>query len=566
MAIQPSTKLKLIKCPLELDNKNQLTFTNSQEQFNYFNSLPNIEVEEISYIRKDSLLYFDAHIDSLLEYNYCMYQNENYTNKWFYAFLGNMRYIADETTEIQLITDVFQTWQFDILWKKSFVEREMISKDEDIIGKNRINEGLETGEYFIKKSYNINELNHYYVIAYVGESIKVNDLESISTPQRGYNYNGVYSSVCFIVCNENGFNYLMSLMPNSDNSNNILTIFTVPKLAFTIPETSPSWSTNGYYVINEDIYSTPFYKELDPLTLNSDFEGYVPRNKKLLQYPFTYIGFNPVKGDRKIFRFEDFYNNTPYFEIESEINPNPNICVIPHNYKKFEDYETNKCVEETCSLGGFPTISYKTDTFNTWLAQNQDIMSITMQQQSTNYQQQTIQNGLNLAQLGLNTVYNSMNNSSVSNARKDTIQGIISAANLGVNQGFSEKNYELNVNMLMAQVEKQKMLPDTATLSANATILGYGLLNDAIFTHYSISREFAEKIDDYFSMYGYKTNTLKIPNLNNRSNWNYVKLTQANIIGNIPQEDMESIKNIFESGVTLWHNANTFLDYSQDNK
>lgn len=566
MAIQPSTKLKLIKCPLELDNKNQLTFTNSQEQFNYFNSLPNIEVEEISYIRKDSLLYFDAHIDSLLEYNYCMYQNENYTNKWFYAFLGNMRYIADETTEIQLITDVFQTWQFDILWKKSFVEREMISKDEDIIGKNRINEGLETGEYFIKKSYNITELNHYYVIAYVGESIKVNDLESISTPQRGYNYNGVYSSVCFIVCNENGFNYLMNLMKNYDNSNNILTVFTVPKLAFTIPEGSTDWSQNGYYIINEDIFSTPKYINLDELTLNSDFDGYVPKNKKLLQYPFTYIGFNPVKGDRKIFRFEDFYNNTPYFEIESEINPNPNICVIPHNYKKFEDYETNKCVEETCSLGGFPTISYKTDTFNTWLAQNQDIMSITMQQQSTNYQQQTIQNGFNLAQLGLNSAYNSMNNSSVSNARKDAIQGIISAANLGVNQGFSEKNYELNVNMLMAQVEKQKMLPDNATLSSNATILGYGLLNDAIFTHYAISREFAEKIDDYFSMYGYKTNTLKIPNLNNRSNWNYVKLTQANIIGNIPQEDMESIKNIFESGITLWHNTNTFLDYSQDNK
>jgi hypothetical protein len=566
MAIQPSSKLKLLKCPLTLDNKNQLTFSNSQEQFNYFNSLPKLEVEEISYIRKDSSLYYPENIDKLLNYNYCMYQNANYGDKWFYGFITNMEYIADENTKMTIVTDVFQTWQFDITWKESFVEREMINSNDDIIGKNRIVEGLETGEYFIKKSYNIAELDHYYVIAYVGESIKVNELESISTPQRGFKYNGVYSSVCFIVCNENGFNYMMNLMPNSDNSNNILTIFTTPKLAFTIPETSNSWSTNGYYVINENIFSTPLYKQLDPLTSNSDFEGYVPRNKKLLQYPFTYIGFNPIKGDRKIFRFEDFYNNTPYFEIESEINPNPNICVIPHNYKKSLTQETNKCIEETCTISGFPNVSYKTDTFNTWLAQNQDIMSITMQQQSTNYQQQTIQNYFNTAQLGINTASSAMNNVSVENARKDTVQGLISASNIGVNQAFSEKNYQLNVNMLMAQVEKQKMIPDTATLSANSTILGYGLLNDGIFTHYTISREFAEKIDRYFDMYGYLTNTLKIPNLNNRPNWNFIKVTQANILANIPQTDLQTIKAMFEAGITLWHNKNTFLDYSQNNR
>lgn len=58
MAITPSTNLKLLKNPLTLDNKNQLSFENKTAQFNYFNSLENIEIDEISYQRKDSIIRF----------------------------------------------------------------------------------------------------------------------------------------------------------------------------------------------------------------------------------------------------------------------------------------------------------------------------------------------------------------------------------------------------------------------------------------------------------------------------------------------------------------------------
>ena len=58
---------------------------------------------------------------------------------------------------------------------------------------------------------------------------------------------------------------------------------------------------------------------------------------------------------------------------------------------------------------------------------------------------------------------------------------------------------------------------------------------------------------------------VKIPNVTGRTNWNYVKTIDANILGDIPQEDMQKLKDIFNSGVTFWHNPNTFLDYSQSN-
>ena len=87
-----------------------------------------------------------------------------------------------------------------------------------------------------------------------------------------------------------------------------------------------------------------------------------------------------------------------------------------------------------------------------------------------------------------------------------------------------------------------------------------------MFLKYSIKQQFAERIDKFFDMYGYLTNTVKIPNLNNRPNWNYIKTIGANIIGDIPQMDLQTIKDIFNNGVTLWHNSTTFLDYSQNNR
>mgnify|MGYP003571540316 CR=1 FL=1 len=132
MAISPQTELKLLKVPILMNNKNQITFASKEAQYNYFNSLPKLEIDNISYQRKDSVIRYPGHIDDLLEYNYCMYQNENYSDKWFYAFITNMEYINDNMTLISITTDVFQTWQFDFTFKQSFVEREMINVADDI--------------------------------------------------------------------------------------------------------------------------------------------------------------------------------------------------------------------------------------------------------------------------------------------------------------------------------------------------------------------------------------------------------------------------------------------------
>ena len=130
--IAPQTDLYLLKVPLEIDEANQLTFSTTTAQFNYFNSLPKLPADNFTYQRKDGTIRFPANFDDIMQYNYVMYRNTAYSSKWFYAFITGMEYLNDNTTRISILTDPFQTWQFDLIYKQSFVEREMIAVSEDI--------------------------------------------------------------------------------------------------------------------------------------------------------------------------------------------------------------------------------------------------------------------------------------------------------------------------------------------------------------------------------------------------------------------------------------------------
>lgn len=132
MVVTPNSNIRLVKVPLTINNKNQLTFESKEAQFEYFNSLPFIEMKDTSYHRKDGTIRYDGLFDDLIGYNYCMYQNESYSDKWFYAFITKMTYQNNSLTYIEIATDVWQTWQFDIQFKESFIEREMIDVSSDV--------------------------------------------------------------------------------------------------------------------------------------------------------------------------------------------------------------------------------------------------------------------------------------------------------------------------------------------------------------------------------------------------------------------------------------------------
>lgn len=111
--------------------------------------------------------------------------------------------------------------------------------------------------------------------------------------------------------------------------------------------------------------------------------------------------------------------------------------------------------------------------------------------------------------------------------------------------------------MIPASVEGQLNGADVNVASGKNTFHFYKM---------SIKYEYAKIIDDFFSMFGYKVNILKVPNITGRQNWNYVKLLNPNIEGTeIPEFELNEYKAQLEAGITFWHNPQTFRDYSQSN-
>lgn len=422
-------------------------------------------------------------------------------------------------------------------------------------GANLLPEGLEFGEVQVNGTAEFDELEPINIIAYSGDKFpgSISGEIAIDINQGGYVVNGIASSVCFILVENENYNLVMNNLQNETYSDYIIACFTVPKIAVKDFMTLENKLTGiPAYILQrgKNYNQTATQKTL--ISTPTNLDSYSPRNQKLRTYPYLYLGFNPNNGSSKVYRYEDFANGTPQFNIICEVNPNPTIVFIPLNYRG----QTGESLSDIATLNGYPTLSSRNDYYNSWLAQNSEIISLQMQQENFNYQIGQINNALGTA-AGI-----------IGNATTGNVGGLISGAVSGVTTGISNSiNHDFYIKQQMAQVEKQALLPDKVNLAgSNATLIGYGMQDKNIFTRYNIKREFAERIDKYFDMYGYLTNTVKVPNINNRPNWNYVKTIGANILGNIPEDDLYQIRQFFDNGITLWHNTNTFLDYSQNNR
>lgn len=577
MVVIPDSDIYLLKSPLQIDNKNQLTFTNATAQYNYFSSLTKLELEGATYQRKDGAIRFEGNFEDLIQYNYCMYKNTHYKNKWFYAFIIGMEYKNDNCTFIYIKTDVWQSWQFDIVYNASYVEREMINVADDVPGANLVPENLETGEYKVAASAAIANLEPAFIFAYTGDefqTVKASgdpvtcDL-SLSVGDGFTITNGLPNPHIYYLCAENLTNarLIQQSLAQGNQSEKIVAAFTVPKLAVNNIKKSLKYQVSATtYDLDTYIYVLEGTANAATETLNSTpttLDGYSPKNAKMRQFPFTYLGYNPPSGTSKVYRYENFTNGTPSFKIISEINPNPTVHFIPQNYRG----ASGNSLCDNVTLNGYPQLATTVDVYNSWLAENSGIIRVQQRQANVNYELDTMANSIAMFTGIGNMIGGAVSGAQSGQMDSSMFSGFSSTVGSAIALGKTQANYDATIGMINAQKEKQALLPDNVTLGgSNATLLGYNLMDDNIFTRYSIKYQFAKRIDDYFSMYGYQTNQLKIPNINNRPQWNYVKLAGANLIGEIPETDLQEIKSLFNEGITLWHNATTFLDYSQNNR
>ena len=98
ITITPQSAIKIVKTKLENDYKNTLNFNSIQAQSDYFDSLNGITLNDYTYIRAESSIDVEIPYDQIVGYNYLYYTNTGFTNKRYYCFKTNIKYLNEETT------------------------------------------------------------------------------------------------------------------------------------------------------------------------------------------------------------------------------------------------------------------------------------------------------------------------------------------------------------------------------------------------------------------------------------------------------------------------------------
>ena len=267
------------------------------------------------------------------------------------------------------------------------------------------------------------------------------------------------------------------------------------------------------------------------------FDEYPVRNNKLYTSPFFNIVVTNHNGEEAVYNVEDFYNNsrsdnqrTFSFTMKGDVSVNPSVTLYPHHYKGIADnYDCG------ISISGFPQCSVNSDTFRLWLAKNQFGLAT-----------DTLKNvGMIAGGIGMTLATGGVGAVAGAGTFLSGVNGILSTMN----------------TTYQASREPNK----TNTGSAKKNLLTAIKKNKFDIYYRSIKREYAEMVDDFFTMYGYQTNRLKVPNVSSRPFFNYVQTIDCNIVGGIPSDDMERLKNVYNNGVTLWKHTATVGDYSVDN-
>lgn len=104
--------------------------------------------------------------------------------------------------------------------------------------------------------------------------------------------------------------------------------------------------------------------------------------------------------------------------------------------------------------------------------------------------------------------------------------------------------------------------------NVNAGDIGFNFgTNTFRFMKMRCKREYLEIIDNYFSRFGYKINTVKLPNITGRTYWNYVEIggTEEIGYGEAPSTAMEVINGACRKGVTIWHNHSNIGNFNLTN-
>lgn len=541
--MNPISNLTLYNCKLDRTMHKTIDFSSQSARDSYFSSNNSIATiistpfnGDAYFIRENNTIKVGINAD-ILDFNgvnYCRFNNpQSGTSNYFYAFIDNIEYSAPYTSILHIRTDVMLTNMKNFTTNECFVERSHIAKSDDIYYKQLTPESVDLGEKkecgIVRLSANLASrtlsefANHYDVI------INMSDKLSGATGNYDYFVGGTINATYYYAIDALGVDDFIDYVNTEGQVDAIISIFAVPTNYITKSSSGVSVGTHTVYDVSDIDYTDMSAYII--LGGDSMANGYTPRNKKLLTYPYDYVNVTNYSGSSVDIRYEFSEQASRYLEFREVLSiGNPvSLDVFPINYNTqgtiYSEFIGN--YEYAVEFNNFPEIAWLSDTYSTYLALNKN--SLQMQQID-----RSIRAGFNIGS---------------SFAKLAESPSVSSFTNLATSMYDAQKEQMF----FDASMKDMQNIPDkvqgkssggVSMLSGSCGIFGRKI---------SLRTEYAQKIDKYFDMYGYNISAAQTPNWTNRSHYNYVKTSGIDIYGAISKNDKEEIANIFNSGVTFWH-------------
>lgn len=511
MYIQPNTTVHLLSgIRLDPDEKHTINWENATNQQNYFISKKKKSYDQASYARLSvGVIRVQSTADALFDCNYMMYKNISHGDKWFYAYITEVEYINDNNTAIHFKIDELQTWYFEKNIETCFVEREHSVTDNP--GDNLMDEPFDVGEY---KSDNWNlvgagliDLWKICVACAYDTNFQVANGAPYATLYTGLKYN------VFATATE--ANAFLTELTRRNMQDSVVAVYMIPAK---FDPGEPSGIT-GAPLIKVDVpVSRPSITDFD----------YQFKNKKMFTYPYSFLTVENAQGRQAIYKWELFDHNTCHFEQSGDISPDGEMILAPKDYAGVNDANYS----ERFSVGGFPLCAYHIDAYKAYLAQNKYSIGI--------------QGAL-----------------AVGGGVVGGIGSLVTGNALGaIGSGAGAIS---GVGSIMSGIAKASTQPEQMHgTQSGATVFGLGLFNFKYYHKY-VHPTYAKAIDEFFTVYGYMTKRLKVPNTNSRPHWNYVQTKDSVVTGAIPADAKINIQKRLDNGVTFWTSGDEIGNYSLDN-
>lgn len=326
------------------------------------------QAENYSFLRNTGTIMAGFTYAQCLQANYIAFQNPDYSNKWFFAWIDDVIYKGDKNTEITFTVDAWSTW-FD-KWNKKvcFINRQHVN--DDTIGLNTISENLNIGEVIeeeeIEDSSYTTEFVFWVAIAGAWQPDN-NSHTTANVVKEGKQFSGVsvYNKQVFgnklflfeISTLQDFINVGLFIQRTNNDGyiSDIKDIFIVPDALVkraTIEQHIAYATANNDYPFT--FYTVPFSSLIEIFNTSLEkqytFSDFQPKNNKCFVYPYNYLFVSNNNGNNNIYKYEDFATVGCVFENQLAMSIGISGRLVPKNYKGMIYAD-----DESLTLGKYPT-------------------------------------------------------------------------------------------------------------------------------------------------------------------------------------------------------------------